>query len=109
MEGDQNEILTVLREILAQIGQPSKKWLTPEEAGLAFDELSTARKLWLLQTGARYIWTADRVLEARQILYRNLKSIIADPDQYVVDRIAGRIDKYINQFNLFNSQRIFNL
>ena len=31
MEGE-NEILSVLREILAQIGQPSRKWLTPEEA-----------------------------------------------------------------------------
>ena len=31
MEGE-NGILSVLREILAQIGQPSRKWLTPEEA-----------------------------------------------------------------------------
>ena len=42
------------------------------------------------------------------VLYRNLKSIIADPDQYVVDRIAVSIDKYIDQFNLLNSNSMFN-
>lgn len=42
------------------------------------------------------------------VLYRNLKNIIADPDQYVVDRIAVSIDKYIDQVNLLNSNSMFN-
>jgi len=101
-----SDFMNVLRNAVIESGR-WKKWLMPEETGLAFDELSKERRQWLLQTGARYIWSVQHVLEARQVLYRNLKNIIADPNQYVVDRIAGIIDKYINQFNLFNSQNFF--
>jgi hypothetical protein len=102
-----SDFMTVLRDAVVGSGR-WEKWLTPQEAGLAFDELSKERQLWLLQTGSRYIWTDHRVLEARGVLYRILKSIIADPDQYVVDRIAVSIDKYIDQFNLLNSNSMFN-
>ncbi len=43
-----------------------QKWLKPEEKGAAFGSLSPERRSWLVQTGARYIWTAPAVLEARQ-------------------------------------------
>lgn len=84
-----------------------KKWLQPEETGLNFDALRKDRQLWLLQTGSRYIWTVQSVLNARQRLYSNLVGTIPDPHQYVVDRIVDVIDKYIIQFNLSNSQDYF--
>ena len=84
-----------------------KKWLQPDEIGKDFNALKPERQLWLLQTGSRYIWTDARVMEARQVLYRNLESILPDPNQYVVDRIVRVIDKYITHFNLFNSSTYF--
>lgn len=84
-----------------------KKWLLPEEQGLAFAELSPARRLWLTQTGARYIWTDPAVQEARQRLYENLAPHFPDPHGYVISRIERAIDQYINSFNLFASLPLF--
>ena len=84
-----------------------KKWLQPDEIGKDFNALEPERKLWLLQTGSRYIWTDTRVVAARQVLYQNLETILLDPNQYVVDRIIRVIDKYITHFNLFNSSTYF--
>jgi D-tagatose-1,6-bisphosphate aldolase subunit GatZ/KbaZ len=86
-----------------------RKWLQPDEAGKAFSELPPERRRWLVQTGARYIWTAPAVVAARQVLYSNLRTATFDPHQYLVDRIAGCIDKYINAFNLSNSVATFEL
>jgi len=80
-----------------------RKWLQPEEIGKDFDDLVTERQLWLLQTGSRYIWTVPEVVEARRVLYTNLANVSPDPGEFVVDRIAQIIDKYITKFNLFNS------
>lgn len=80
-----------------------KKWLLPDEKNKDFNDLRADRQLWLLQTGSRYIWTAPQVFEARSILYRNLKMMMSNPNQYVVDRIVRVIEKYITHFNLFNS------
>lgn len=80
-----------------------KKWLQPEEKGQAFADLNKERRNWLVQTGARYIWTDDRVEAARQSLYQNMALVTPDPHQYVVDRIARAIDKYIVAFNLFDA------
>ncbi len=85
-----------------------RKWLSPEEAGLDFYELGGARRLWLLRTGSRYIWTEPAVVRARRTLYGNLSRVIADPHRYVVDRIAASIDGYMTRFNLFNSVSYFN-
>jgi hypothetical protein len=43
------------------------------------------------------------VEQARKALYDNLSGAMIDPHQYVVDRIARSIDKYITHFNLYNS------
>lgn len=80
-----------------------KKWLQPEEQGLPFSALPSARRLWLTQTGARYIWTDPAVVAARQQLYTNLAPVYPDPHAYVIQRIEAVIDHYINHFNLFAS------
>jgi D-tagatose-1,6-bisphosphate aldolase subunit GatZ/KbaZ len=77
-----------------------KKWLQPGELGLEFEALTPARRDWLLQTGARYIWTQPAVLAARAQLYQNLAGVLPDPSGYVVDRIAAAIDRYLLHFNL---------
>jgi D-tagatose-1,6-bisphosphate aldolase subunit GatZ/KbaZ len=61
----------------------------------------------LAQTGARYIWTQPPVKEARGCLYQNLGRWMPDPPAYVVDRIAGAMDRYINAFGLFNAVKYF--
>ena len=80
-----------------------RKWLTPEEAGREFDELAPARQEWLVATGARYVWTEPRVLVARRRLYDDVGPEIADPNGFVVDRIAQNIQKYVDAFNLKGS------
>lgn len=82
-----------------------KKWLQPEEKGLEFQALVPDRRDWLVQTGARYIWTQPSVKEARQRLYHNLAGVMPDPHVYVIDRIAGAMDRYVNAFGLFDSVR----
>ena len=79
------------------------KWLASDELGLGFDELTPARQEWLVATGARYVWTVPRVLAARQRLYDCLLPQLATPNAFVVDRIARRIQKYVDAFNLKNS------
>ncbi len=81
-----------------------KKWLSKEEAGLDFQKLTPERRTWLVQTGSRYVWTDAEVLAARGILYKNLRQVMPDPHEYVIDRIARSIEKYITNFNLLNSQ-----
>ena len=56
-----------------------------------------------MQTGARYIWTDAGVLAARQALYQNLSAVLADPNQFVVERIALAMESYITHFHLFDS------
>jgi tagatose-1,6-bisphosphate aldolase non-catalytic subunit AgaZ/GatZ len=77
-----------------------RKWLFHDEEGLSFEQLDPLRQEWLVSTGARYIWTAPPVVQARQTLYQNLKVYQADPHAYVIDRIAGCIRKYVAAFNL---------
>jgi tagatose-1,6-bisphosphate aldolase non-catalytic subunit AgaZ/GatZ len=83
-----------------------KKWLLPDEVGLDFKDLSVARKEWLLTTGSRYIWTNDRVITARNLLYKNLSNQVDDPHAYVVERITQKVEKYLQAFNLQNSMDI---
>lgn len=88
------------------------KWLQPDEQGKDFSQLSAERRLWLLQTGARYIWTAPAVESARQQLYANLSPALPtpelrgrDPHAYVVDRITAVMNKYVRAFNLRDLNR----
>jgi D-tagatose-1,6-bisphosphate aldolase subunit GatZ/KbaZ len=88
-----------------------QKWLLPGEAGRSFDELTRARREWLVATGARYVWTDRRVLAARERLYDNVRSRppqsaragLSDPNGFVVDRIAQNIQQYVDAFNLKDS------
>ncbi len=83
-----------------------QKWLRPEEQGSAFGDLSAERRAWLVQTGARYIWTDPRVVEARRRLYDNLAQVLPDPHQFVVDRVAGSMERYITHFHLFDADAL---
>lgn len=80
-----------------------QKWLQPDEQSRDFAAISPDRREWLLQTGARYVWTAPGVVQARERLYANLAGVLPDPHAYVVDRIAAAIDRYVNAFNLFDA------
>ena len=83
-----------------------QKWLQPEEIGVPFHSLSNERREWLVRTGARYIWTAPDVQDARQTLYKNLSVVMPEPDQYVVERIVQSLDHYVNNFNLFDANNL---
>jgi tagatose-1,6-bisphosphate aldolase non-catalytic subunit AgaZ/GatZ len=96
-------------EALEQAVQDSgrwQKWLQPDETGQRFAEIAPARRAWLVQTGARYVWTDERVQAARRRLYANLEPLLPDPHRYVVARIAGAIDKYANRFGLFDANHL---
>jgi tagatose-1,6-bisphosphate aldolase non-catalytic subunit AgaZ/GatZ len=86
-----------------------QKWLIGDEVGLAFDELALSRQEWLVATGARYVWTDPRVLDARQRLYDNVRSVrpadagLLEPGDFVVERIAQNIQKYVDTFGLRDS------
>jgi len=77
-----------------------KKWLQPDERGKEFHDLPADRREWLVKTGCRYIWTNDKVAEARRSLYANLDSEGIDGEKRVVDAIAEVMAKYIDKFNL---------
>ncbi|MCS6828606.1 MAG: class II D-tagatose-bisphosphate aldolase, non-catalytic subunit [Caldilinea sp.] len=80
-----------------------QKWLQPDELGKPFAELTPARRRWLVQTGARYVWTAPKVLAAREQLYAHLALVQADPHAYVVESIARSIERYVDAFNLYDA------
>ncbi|MCL4829544.1 MAG: class II D-tagatose-bisphosphate aldolase, non-catalytic subunit [Caldilinea sp.] len=80
-----------------------QKWLQPDEVGKRFVDLTPARRRWLAQTGARYVWTAPTVLAARQTLYQNLALVAADPHAYVVESVARSIEHYVDAFNLYDA------
>lgn len=84
-----------------------RKWLTPQERGRGFGELTVPRREWLVATGARYVWTRPQVLAARQRLYDNLRDSapdeLPDPHAFVVERIAQSIQMYVEAFNLGGS------
>jgi D-tagatose-1,6-bisphosphate aldolase subunit GatZ/KbaZ len=79
------------------------KWLQPGEQGLDYYSLTEERRAWLTQTGARYVWAEPSVVAARKTLYANTSVVVPDPARYVVDRIAGAIDRYVSAFNLIDA------
>lgn len=85
-----------------------RKWLQPNEPR-EFERLSTERQRWLVTTGSRYVWTQPSIMEARSRLYNNLKPVLANPHEWVVERIAVSIEKYVRAFNLFGSKELFDL
>lgn len=78
-----------------------QKWLSKEEKGKDFEELSDKRQLWLMRTCSRYIWTADNVQESRKKLYKNLEGV-RDADAFVIWHLKKSIMKYYHNFNLIN-------
>ena len=88
-------------------GQRIENLLRSLIGDIDFKDLKRDRRDWLVQTGARYIWSLPAVVEARQRLYENLSLIMPEPHNYVVDRIVQSIDKYVRAFNLFDSLTIF--
>lgn len=83
-----------------------QKWLQADEQGKAFADLEPARRRWLAQTGARYVWTAPPVLAARRQLYTHLSLIAADPHAYVVESVARSIERYVDAFNLYDGKTV---
>ena len=76
------------------------KWLQPEEQCLAFEQLADERRLWLVQTGCRYIWQHPEALAARAQLFANLGRVGIDAEEVVLGRIERDMDKYFVAFNL---------
>jgi hypothetical protein len=60
-------------------------------------------KKWLVETGARYVWTEQSVLVSRHVFYENVSQKINNPNQWVVSKIADRIRYYITSFDLEKS------
>jgi len=77
-----------------------EKWRLPEEAGLAFGQLSPARQSWLVRTGCRYIWAEPSVVAARRTLYANLAAATEEGEQAVLRAIADVMHKYFRAFRL---------
>lgn len=86
-----------------------QKWLQPDERSRDFADLAPARRSWLVQTGARYIWTDPAVQAARQQLYANLTPYLPDPHQIVVREIARALDAYVNAFGLFDANHLLGI
>jgi len=97
-----SKVMEALEVAVAESGR-WQKWLQPEEKGLDLRSLSRERRLWLVQTGARYVWTDPRVVEARQKLYDNLAPVLGDAHRWVVERIARSMERYITHFHLFDA------
>ncbi len=96
-----SHFMQVLEQAVVDSGR-WKKWLEPAEKGKQFSRLAPARRTWLVETGARYIWTDPAVEDARQKLYNNLHIVMPDPHEFVVDRIVAAMDKYVEAFNLMD-------
>jgi tagatose-1,6-bisphosphate aldolase non-catalytic subunit AgaZ/GatZ len=84
-----------------------KKWLQPEERGSRFPDLTPARRSWLVETGARYVWTRPEILDARRRLYDNLRPTLGDPHQLVLERVVRAVEHYLIAFNLSDSLPLF--
>jgi tagatose-1,6-bisphosphate aldolase non-catalytic subunit AgaZ/GatZ len=97
-----SEMVAAIENAVVRSGR-WKKWLQPGETGAEFTDLSAPRRRWLVQTGARYIWTEPTVLEARRRLYENLRPGLPDAHAQVVERIAARIGHYLEAFELVGS------
>ena len=79
-----------------------RKWLHGEEVGKDLKDCSKERQVWLVKTGCRYIWQDERVLAARETLYRNLEAEGIHAEDIVLMRIEHNMDKYYNAFNIVN-------
>ena len=97
-----SNFMETLQTVVVESGR-WEKWLLPNERGFTYRDLSAQRRDWLIKTSSRYVWTNEQVVTARNVLYCNLEEKIKDPHDYVVEKIARAIEKYILAFNLQNS------
>jgi tagatose-1,6-bisphosphate aldolase non-catalytic subunit AgaZ/GatZ len=106
LRGSSREPARLLEALEAAVDRSGRwrKWLQPDEVGRPLASLSPERRDWLVQTGARYIWTDSDVREERERLYASLSPILPDPNAFVVERIALSMEHYITPFHLFGSQ-----
>lgn len=103
--GAPSHFLLALEDAVYRSGR-WRKWLQPGEYDLAFKDIPAERRAWLVQTGARYVWTDPAVLAARQTLYRTVSAGVADADSYVVERIMAVMEKYVLAFGLENANDV---
>jgi hypothetical protein len=94
-----SEMVAVLTRLVRDSGR-WLKWLQDDEQGLSFEELSDERRLWLVQTGCRYIWQHPEALASRAQLFSNLARVGIDAEEVVLSRIERDMDKYFVAFNL---------
>jgi len=98
--------LSNLNEILKRAVVTSRrweKWRRGNELGRPFDELSLERQSWLIRTGCRYIWTEDKVVDARRKLCWNLLGNGVQAEKLVLEKIVELMMKYFRAFNLVES------
>ncbi|MDI7276794.1 MAG: class II D-tagatose-bisphosphate aldolase, non-catalytic subunit [Anaerolineae bacterium] len=98
-------IMQALEQAVRESGR-WQKWLRAEEQGRDLSQLPSERRSWLVQTGARYVWTDARVREARERLYDNLSAAMPDPHRFVVGRVAASMERYVTHFHLFDAQAL---
>ena len=79
-----------------------QKWVNENENTTDFYANDPARQLWLVKTGARYIWENPEVVAARQKLYLNLNSCGIEAEEILISHIERAMDKYFYKFNLVN-------
>ncbi len=84
-----------------------RKWLQPDEVGKPLAEVAPERRLWLVQTSARYVWAEPAVVAARRTLYAHLSLVTPDPHAYVVNQVARAIEKYVSAFHLYDSMTLY--
>ncbi len=96
--GRDSGLPAALRAAVVESGRWTK-WLYPEEADLAFDDLPPDRQQWLVETGSRYVWTQPAVVAARARLYAHVAPY-RNADAFVVWRVKQAILRYTHAFNL---------
>jgi hypothetical protein len=80
-----------------------KKWLQESETGRDFSQLKRDRQLWLLRTGARYIWMSAPVVAERARLYDNLRASGINAEGEVLKAIDEAMEEFFVPFNLHDS------
>jgi len=80
-----------------------KKWLQKSEMGKNFSQIDRNRQLWLLRTGARYVWMSPSVIAGRTKLYDNLRTCGMNAEEEVLGDIDNAMDAFFVPFNLGDS------
>ncbi|MBN2347975.1 MAG: class II D-tagatose-bisphosphate aldolase, non-catalytic subunit [Bacteroidales bacterium] len=82
------------------------KWLSSDETGIDFQNLSPERQEWLVKTGCRYIWENPEVIAARGRLIKNMALNGLDGEEILATHIEQSMDKYFYKFNLVDLNKM---